>query len=181
MAAVDIDATLGGGGTLVGGATALYALGGSALAGGGTLVGGATALYALGGSALAGGGTLVGGATALYALGGSALAGGATLTVDAKVLLSAILSSAGAGQVTAVLFLSQGSSVTFAGGATFVNGDLGWTPHPNAPPPKPAVNAAATLQQFIDSTGSGRAATRTPLAGNTVVDPNPPRKPPKPQ
>jgi hypothetical protein len=55
-------------------------------------------------------------------------------------------------------------------------GDISWWAAPGAPPKKPSLNSAFTLQQFIDSTGVSRSAPRIAPTHSMVVDPNPSRK-----
>lgn len=178
MATVDVDAILDGGASQTADAAMLYAAD-STMAGAGSQTGDIGLLFSVD-STMAGAASQTAAATGLYAL-AAALAGSAGLTVDVGVLLSATLASAGSALTISDLFLLQGLSALLQGGGTFFQPNMTWTPHPGAPPPKPAVNAAVTLQQFIDSTGSGRSVTKTQPANNAVVDPNPPRKPFKPR
>jgi hypothetical protein len=78
--------------------------------------------------------------------------------------------------------VSLGPSALFAlvvslSGSSEVLALESWRPTPGAPSRMPTLNAAATLQQFIDALGVGRSVTKTTTANSTVVDPNPPRKP----
>lgn len=128
----------------------------------------------------------------------SGLQGNSSLTGDAVVAYDLLASMSGdSSQVAAagLLFkvtssLSGGSTLTATGveadnltvfppiiGTSMIVASLTWKAHPGAPPLKPAINAATTLQQFIDATGSGRSITKTPSASHSVVDPNPLRKP----
>lgn len=109
------------------------------------------------------------------------LAGSSDMSVTTSILLSATLVASGSAFTISDLTLVEGLVAALQSAGTFLQADLTWKPHPGAPPPKPSINAAATLQQFIDATGSGRSSTKTLPANNAVVDPNPPRKPFKPR
>jgi hypothetical protein len=44
-----------------------------------------------------------------------------------------------------------------------------WVGHPEPPHKKPTVNAAVTLQEFIDATGSDRNMSKTPKEENLTL------------
>jgi hypothetical protein len=108
----------------------------------------------------------------------SGLQGNSSLTGDAVVAYELLASLSGGSTLTAAA--TEADHLTVFPpivGTSMIAASLTWKAHPGAPPLKPTVNAATTLQQFIDATGSGRSITKTPSASHSVVDPNPPRKP----
>lgn len=93
----------------------------------------------------------------------------ASYALDSALAASSSFDIAGLDVVRGLMATLVGDSEVFAWES--------WRPAPGAPGRMPAMNAAATLQQFIDALGVGKSVTKTPTANSTVVDPHPPRKP----
>lgn len=109
----------------------------------------------------------------------AALDGSADYNASMVAFLSAILAASGSGFTVGELMFLFWSNLQ--GGGSFLQANVTWTPHPGSPPGPPAINAGATLQQFIDATGSNRKRTKTTVANSSSVDSNPVRKPFKPK
>lgn len=199
MPIVDVDAALEGDSSITGDATASYAVLAS-MSGDSSEVANAGLLFSVT-SSLAGDSSETANAGLRFQV-ASSLSGDSSESAGATAAYRATASLLGGSSETAAIglrlplsgSLSGGSSFTASGGeaealtifppiigSSMFEADMSWKAHPGKPVPKPSVNAAATLRQFIDATGTGRTTSKTRPANKSVVDPNPPRKPFKPR
>jgi hypothetical protein len=173
-----VDAALPGSGSQVADAGIAFLVN-STLSGGASYSSDLIAALALQ-AAFSGDTSLASDLTAAFAL-DSFFVGGAGLNASMIAFLIATLEASGSGFTVSDLFVVRWILANLQAGGTFLQANITWTPHPAAPPPKPSINGAATLQQFIDATGSGKSKNKTPPANAGAVDPNPPKKPFKPK
>lgn len=189
-----VDATLAGDSTQVSDATMLYAGGAVSVVGGADFVAvnllGELGAVAISGDASVasdfvlslaidssfGGGSDVT-APNLLACMDATLTGGADLTASFTILLSAALLADGSGLTVGELLAIYGVNAALEGVADFPQVELTLMAHPGTVATKPIANSGATLQQFIDATGSSKASQKTQPVSHPVVDPNPPKKP----
>ena len=194
MADHAVDATLAGDSTQVADAVMLYAGGAVAVTGAADLVA-PNLLWELGTTPLVGDASVAsdfilslaidssfgGGADVtapnLLACMDATLTGGADLTASFTILLSAALLADGSGLTVGDLLAIYGVSAALEGVADFPQVELTLMAHPGTVATKPIANSGATLQQFIDATGSSKASQKTQPVSHPVVDPNPPKKP----
>lgn len=189
-----VDATLAGDATQVSDATMLYAGGAVSVVGGADFVV-PNLLWELGAVSVEGDASLAsnfvlalaidssfgGGADVtapnLLACMDATLTGGADLTASFTILLSAALLADGSALTVGELLAIYGVSAALEGAGDFPQVELTLMPHPGTVATKPIANSGATLQQFIDATGSSKASQKTQPVSHPVVDPNPPKKP----
>ena len=111
----------------------------------------------------------------LYAI-DATLAGNSGISPDAAGTFLLGATFAGDSGLTAGEIRKYPISCLFLG-VSNMNALETWIGAHRTPNNLPQINSAASLQQFIDSLGSSRSASRVPSRASLAVERNPPKKP----